>query len=247
MDWKEAEMNQKKIKQDLKKIAKDFDLKFDNKWFDFMWITKKEGRYLEYVGMCWDPIYSPFGKTIKKRIENIEKFDKSKVLKKIIKRFGGQMITKAEVFKGIKDCKKIKDNKLKKELINLHKRIKKKLKEDHLALLTKTNVKRQKEFLFKFVLKHEWIHELLFRNKIKFAKINFEKYWKYDEGLATYFDYYSTNKLNYLEAMKKRTKHPSAKIYYVYAIRFREKLKGIESPKERREVILDVLEKKRLK
>jgi len=228
------------FKNKLKHISRDFNLKYNSNWFNFLWISKRYARYLEYVGMCFDPIYTKFGKTIEKRIENIDKFESSKEYKKIKKEFSGQAITKEEVIKGIKDCKNIKDEKLKKELLDLHKLIHKNLKEDNLALLTKTNNKKQKEILLNSILFHEWIHLLLMKNKIYF-KSKGDKYWKYDEGLVTYFEYYSKNRLSYLESTKNKVKYPSQKLYFVYAIKFRKLLKNIESAKERKKKILDLL------
>jgi len=230
------------IKPQIKKIAKEFGLRYNPEWFNYMWVSKREGRYLEYMGMCWDSIYTRFGRTIENRIENIEKFNKSKELKKIVKRVGGQAITKEEVIKGIKDCKKIQNEKLKKELLSLHKMIKLNLKENNLALLTKTKNQKHQELLLNSILIHEWIHLLLLKNKINFKDIS-EKHWKYDEGLVTYLEYYIKNKLNHLESTKKKTKYPTAKVYYIYAIKFRKLLKNKETPKERKKVLIDLLKK----
>src|SRR3989344_2969820 len=118
------------IKEQIKGIAKDFGLKYSPKWFGFMWISKREARYLEYIGMCFDPIYTRFGNTIEKRIKKIEKFEKSKELKKIKNEYSGQAITKKEVLENIKNCKKTKNKKLKKELMDLNKRVLSRLKEN---------------------------------------------------------------------------------------------------------------------
>ena len=233
-------MNTQKAKSQLKKLAKEFDLKYNPNWFSVMWISKRNARFLEYVGMCFDPIYTPFGKTVEKRIENITKFESSKQFKKIKHEFGGQAITKKEVLKGIKDCKKIKESKLRNELLDLHKKIKSNLKENNLALLTKTNNKKQKEILLNSILIHEWIHHLLMKNKIYFKSVS-EKHWKYDEGLVTYLEYYIKNKLNYLETIKRKIKYPSQKIYFIYAIKFRELLKNKNIPKKRKKAILDLI------
>lgn len=234
------------IKSQIKKIAKEFNLKYKPEWFGYVWISKRHARYLEYIGMCWDPIYTRFGKTIEKRIKNIEKFEKSKEFKKIKHEFSGQAITKKEVLKGIKDCKKIKDLKLRNELLNLHKKIKVNLKEDNLALLTKTNNNKQKEILLNSILIHEWIHLLLIKNKIYFKSIS-KKHWKYDEGLVTYFEYSIKNRLNYLESVKKKIKYPSQKIYFIYAIKFRELLKDKETSKERKIAIKNLIKKLKIK
>lgn len=87
------------LKNQIKRLSIDFDLKYNPNWFKFIWISKRNARYLEYVGMCFDPIYTRFGKTIKKRIKNIEKFEKSKEFKKIRKEFSGQAITKKKFLK----------------------------------------------------------------------------------------------------------------------------------------------------
>jgi len=233
-------MEPAQIKDQLKTISKDFNLKYNSNWFSVMWVSKRDARYLEYVGMCFDPIYTRFGKTIEKRIENINKFEPSKEFKEIKKEFSGQAITKDEVLKGVKDCKKIKDSKLRNELLALHKKILGNLKENNLALLTKTNNKKQKEILLNSILFHEWIHLLLIKNKIYFQSVS-EKDWKYDEGIVTYFEHYAKKRLNYLESTKNKVKYPYKKLYFVYAIKFRELLKNIENPRERKKKIFDFM------
>lgn len=232
----------KKIKSQLRKFAKDFDLKYNKNWFNVMWISKRHARYLEYVGMCFDPIYTRFGRTAEKRIENIGKFESSKEFKKIKHGVGGQAITKKEVIKGIKDCKKIKNYKLGKELLELHKKIQSNLKENNLALLTQTNNKKHKNILLNSILVHEWIHLLLMKNKIYFKDIS-EKYWRYDEGLVTYCEYYIKKRLSYLESIKKKVKYPSQKVYYAYAIKFRKLFWDKNTPKERRQIINNLMKK----
>jgi len=228
------------IKSQLKKLAKDFDLKYNPEWFNFIWISKRHARYLEYIGMCFDPIYTGFGKTVGKRIENISKFESSREYKKIKNEFSGQAITKKEVLKGIKDCKRIENIYLRKELLGLHEKILKNLKENNLALLTKTKNKKHKEILLNSILKHEWIHLLLIKNKIYFKSIS-EKLWKYDEGLVTYLEYYSSKRLNYLESTKRKIKYPSQRAYFIYAIKFRKLLQEKSGPKSRKEAILSLM------
>jgi len=232
----------KQIKSQLRKLAKEFNLKYNENWFNFIWISKRYARYLEYIGMCFDPIYTRFGKTIEKRIKNIGKFEFSKEFKKINQGYGGQAITKKEVLKGIKDCKKINAHKLRKELLELHKEIKSQLREDNLALLTKTNNKKQKEILLNSILIHEWIHLLLMKNKIYFKDIS-EKYWRYDGGLVTYCEYYIKKRLSYLESIKKKMGYPNQKVYYAYAIKFRKLFEDKNTPKERKQSINNLIKK----
>ena len=231
-------MKTEKIKEQIEKISRDFDLKYNLNWFNLLWISKRQARYLEYLGMCFDPIYTRFGNTIKKRIENIEKFESSKEFKKIKNEYSGQVITKSEVAKGIKNCRRIKDFKLKNELLNLYKKILNNLKEDNLALLTETINKKHKDILLNSILFHEWIHLLLIKNKIFFK---LEKNWKYNEGLVTYLEYYSQDRLNFLESTKKKVKYPSQKIYFVYAIKFRELLKNANNGIEKKNILLNLV------
>lgn len=231
-----------KLKEKLRKISKDFNLEYNSNWFNFMWISKRHARYLEYIGMCFDPIYTRFGKTIEKRLKDIEKFEKSKEFKRIKHEFSGQAITKKEVLENIRNCRKIKNSRLRKDLLGLNEKIKGNLKSDNLALLTKTNNKKQKEILLDSILMHEWIHHLLIKNNIYFKSIS-ERYWKYDEGLVTYLEFYVKNRLSYLEPIKKKTKYPSQKKYYIYAIKFRELLKNKKLPRERKEEIINLKNK----
>lgn len=223
----------------LKKLAEEFDLKFNKNWFSYIWISKRHARYLEYTGMCFDPVYTRFGKTIEKRIANIEKFESSEEFKKIKKEFSGQAITKKEINKGIKHCKKIKNKKIKEELLSLYYKIGHNLKEGNLALLTETKNKKQKEILLKNILLHEWIHHLLIKNNIYFKSVS-ESYWKYDEGLVTYLEYSINKRLSYLELIKNKIKYPNQKQYYIYAIKFRELLKNITNPREKKEKIINL-------
>ena len=53
----------KKIKNQLKIVAKHLDLKYDANWFNYMWISKREEILSEYIGYCPDPIYEKYGKS----------------------------------------------------------------------------------------------------------------------------------------------------------------------------------------
>ncbi|MBU0760428.1 MAG: hypothetical protein KJ600_00855 [Nanoarchaeota archaeon] len=237
-------MKPRQIKSQIKKLTEEFGLKYNPAWFKQVWISKRHARYLEYVGMCTDPIYTRFGKTIERRIDNIDKFENSKEFKKIKNEYSGQAITKSEVIKGIKACKKIKNKNLRKEFLDLHKKILSSLSEGNLALLTETKNIREKETLLKSYLRHEWLHLFLIKNKIYYKSIS-ESYWKYDEGLVTYLEFYIDGKLSKLESEKKKTKYAYLKKYFVYAIKFRELLKDKPNSKARKKVLFDLI--KRLK
>ena len=49
---------------EIKKIAKEFDLEYQEKTFKKIWVSKRQIRYLEYIGMAWEDSYDKYGKTI---------------------------------------------------------------------------------------------------------------------------------------------------------------------------------------
>ena len=82
------------IKSQIRKIAKEFDLKYKAEWFNVMWISKRQEILTEYIGDCPDPIYNKYGKTAEQRIKNLDKFVNSKDFLNCLKRFGGQVAEK---------------------------------------------------------------------------------------------------------------------------------------------------------
>ena len=106
--------------------------------------------------------------------------------------------------------------------------------------MTQTNNKGQKAVLLNSILFHEWLHLLLIKNRIYFKSIS-DKYWKYDEGLVTYFEYYSSKRLNYLESIKNKIKYPSQRVYFIYAIKFRGLMKIEKNSQKRKKIIIDLM------
>lgn len=232
-----------KIKKQIKNIAKDFGLKYDLKWFEYMWISKRQEILIEFVGTCPDPIYNKYGKTPNQRIKNINKFVKSKDFLKCIKRFGGQVAEKKTLKEEEKMYRKISNKKIKKELLRIHFKIKDKLKEtNQIALLTKTNIKKEKEWIEKDILRHEWLHILLCKNKINFQKIN-KKYWKYDEGLVEYLGSYIDKNLSKLEKFRDKENYPMEKQNWIYAIKLRGLLKNTLTSGERKRKIDELIKR----
>lgn len=209
-----------KIKSQLKKLAKEFALKYNEKWFNYMWISKRENVLLEYILACPDPIYSKYGKTSQQRAKNLSKFLSSAEFRKCLKRYGGQVVYKKDLNK-----KMFEKNS---ELLKLYTKLK---KADVTALLTKTDVKKEKEHLIRSILRHEWIHVLLKKNNIYFQKKG-KKYWPYDEGLNEYMAAFLDNDLNNIEKHMAKEKYPMEKKYWKYAIKFRNLLKNKKEPLE---------------
>lgn len=230
-----------KVKSQIKKLAKDFDLKYDFEWFKYLWISVRHEILTEYIGECPDPLYQKYGKSSKQRIKNIDKFMSSKDFENCLKRYGGQVATKGGLKKEEKLMKQIKDKKLKNELLKFNEKLKKQFgKSDFLALLTIPRNKKEKEWQMKFCLRHEWIHILVQKNKIHFQDIS-KKYWPYDEGIDEYMAAYLDNTLNKLEKFRDKENYPMERKNWVYAIKFRELLKEKNTPKERKKAIFDLI------
>jgi len=231
------------IRIQLKKIAKDFSLNYHKKWFIYAGISKKQEILTEFLSPCPDPLYNKYGKTIKERLKNLDKFVSSKDFKECCKRFGGAVCTKKGLQNDKKIIKLISNPLVKKELEALIKIREKYLANyDHVAILTRTNIKKEKEWLFKHILMHEWIHLLLYKNNIKFQKKG-ARYYAYDEGLCDFFCALATNNLNKLELFEEKETYPLEKSGWTYAIKFRNWLKNCKTSKQRKNKILDIYKK----
>lgn len=230
-------MNVQRVKSQIKKLAEEFNLKYNSNWFKHLWISVRHEILTEYIGTCPDPIYQKYGKTAEQRIKNIDKFVNSKDFKNCLKRYGGQVIQKSKLKKEEKGIKQIKD----KEFLKFHEKLKKQFgKNNFLALLTIPRNKREKEWQMKFCLRHEWIHILLHKNKIQFQEIAI-KYWPYDEGINEYMGAYLDANLDNLEKFRDKEDYPIEKKYWIYAIKLREFFKDKNTPKERKKAIFNLI------
>ncbi len=235
-------MKVNQVKAQLKKLAKEFDLKYNAEWFKHIFVSKRENIFIEYIWMCPDPIYNKYGKNSLERAKNIEKLINSKEFGELTNRYGGQVIREKSFNKFfLKRVKNIENEKIKKEFLKIYKKIKNTLRNQiEIAVLTKSNIKKEKEFVMGIILLHEWIHVLLVRNNIDFRKSD-GKYWQYNEGLVTFCQEFVENNLDELELKAKEITYPMEHQYYVYAIKFRELLKKTNIPKERKKIILNKL------
>jgi len=169
-----------KLKRKLKTVAKTFSLKYNPRIFNLNWVSKKELVMINYI--TGNPKYNKFGKTDDKRIKNIEKFLSSNFFKRIIKRYGGCVVSRKRF---IKNMKKIKN----KEIREVYEKIIKSVKgKERIAFISRPRNIIEGRDLEKIIL-HEWIHQLLIYNKISLKKINPE-FWRLDEGLAIYLNNY---------------------------------------------------------
>jgi len=225
----------------LKKLAEEFNLKYKDKWFQQIWVSKEENIFLEYLWMCPDPIYKKYGKNPLDRAKNIEAFLASDDFLECINRWGGQVI-ESNSFKKyfLIWINYIENNEIKTKYIKFYNRIIKelKLKNSSVAILTKSKKEHEKRKLKSIILFHEWIHILLESNKLR-IKNN----WKYNEGLVTFFQEYAGKKLWQLESKAKKSTYDFQKQYFIYAIKFRNWLKGINLPAKRKQKLLTLVKK----
>ncbi len=219
------------INDSLEKLSKEFNLKYSLTWFNFIWITKRDEIILQYIGNCLDNIYDKYGNYPNGRISNISKFFAND-LKKLSKRYGGEVYSKKQLEYQAKLINKIKDERIKKEILKLLKKIEKGMKSEQIALITKSNIKKEQKDILR-ILRHEWIHILLYKNNFYFAKHN-KEFWKFDEGLCTYMESFLDGTINLLESQYSKIRYPYEKQYFWNAIKFKRLFREIENPIERR-------------
>jgi len=236
------------MKERLKQLAKAFDLKFNENWFNYIWISKEENTLLEYMWMCPDPIFVKYGETSYERTKHIENFLDSGDFKECLHRFGGQAINKDTFMKYFPSrISNIENGKVRSSLSKIYKKIIKSMgKSARIAILTKSSIKPEIERLKDFVLFHEWIHILVNENGLKFPH-EIKDNWKYNEGLVTYLQEFYAGKLNELEENVRKTRYDFQKQYYIYALKFRQLLKNTNNPRKRKELLRKFIILKRVR
>lgn len=220
----------------LKKVAKEFDLKFDSKnKFGYLVLTNREIIIRNFIGDCPDPIYVKHGNHDKNKIGiNLVKYLKTEDYKKdISKSSGGCVISQEELKRELKLISKIPNEKLKKEVKNFYNKIKKKIgNTKRLTLIWKPSKKEEKSELRKEIVLHEFIHELMEDNKIRIRD------WRWNEGLITYITNFAIGKLYRFKEKPKLKQSPMWKIYARYTRKWIKLLENIKDPKERKKIIL---------
>ena len=215
----------------LKKLSKDFNLKFDSRKFNVVFLPKEDVIIYLYLVGCPDKEYSKYGQTQNQRIKSIERFLKSKEFSILKKRYAGTIIEK----KSIREIKvrNIRNLGIRQKCNKIISNLKR--KECHAALLSIIRNKRERKFLINIVLLHEWIHTLLLYNGINFQKKTKYK-WYLDEGLANYLMLFSETGKN---DVKVKTKNfQMKKGLLIWNRLLRDKL----TPKGRYNTIIDYLE-----
>ena len=216
----------------LRKISKDFNLKFDSKKFDVFFLPKEDVIIYLYLVGCPDKEYSKYGNTQAQRINNIEKFLNSKEFSILKKKYAGTIVEKKALQKmKIRNIKNSNIRARSRKIVNILKN-----RRNRVALLPVIRIKRERKFYINTVLFHEWIHTLLLSNGINFQKKTKSK-WYLDEGLANYLMLFSeTGKSD----VKIKTKNFQMKKGLLI---WNKLLKNKLSPKERYDIITSYFKK----
>lgn len=234
----------KKVRQNIQELAIQFGLKYKKELYKVTFLTSEELTILQFLTSCPEPFYIKFGKTDEERIKRIDEFLSSKDYANLTKkRFGGSGV---DVKRFRDNIKKLKNVGVKEKCKNILKKLKPTISNISIVV-SLPQTERQRKFVFRTILFHEWIHILLISNGIYFQDIKRE-YWKLDEGLTTYLQtLFKKKRVDISEIIKgeiKRSKKPSLfPLYAKNALKFNAILKNKENPTERRKAILNYYKK----
>lgn len=223
------------VKQPLKKVAKEFDLKFEQKnKFKSLVLTKREIIIRNFLGGYPGSVYAKYGNKEKNKIGvNLTNFLQAENYKKEIGKPHACIISQKELKEDLKFVPKIPDKKIRKEVENLYNKIKKKIdKAKRLTLIWKLSTKEEKSQQRKEIVLHEFVHELMEDNKIE------PKSWKWNEGLITYITHFVLNKHKKFEKAPPLEENKMWNICARYTHRWAKLLKNVKNSKERKKIIL---------
>ncbi|MEM3815180.1 MAG: hypothetical protein QW771_03775 [Candidatus Micrarchaeia archaeon] len=229
----------------MERLAKEFGLKFRGEAFSCLFVTKEDIVLRNFLGGCPEPDYNKFGGEKKEnRLKNIILFTNSKEFLNHKRIPQGCVISWFDAKQELKLAEKIPDTNLRKRMVRLYKNIlqHKRRCGSGLALVFKPITKKE-EKIVKGILSHEFVHQLLNNNNIKFQRIS-ENAWKWDEGLCVYMDYFSANRQNEFAKPPKPKAHLYG-VYSEYAHKWYKLLKRAKSPEMRKLIILRQLDKLR--
>lgn len=187
----------------LKKLAKEFDMKFDARIFKKNFTSKQDCMLLQFITGSPHPLeFNKFGITLKQRAMNIEGFiasDKSTYYNT----GDGLVVDIAETLGTIKN---IGNQKTKKKLVLLLNGFKT-YSGEAVVLGRPENALETKKI--NRVLYHEWIHVLVEYNKLTFRD------WRYNEAFTVYLEHYLKTMDNRdIESLKEDVRKASHKKGY---------------------------------
>lgn len=171
-----------KVIRKVKKIAKDYGLKFDKRMFRANVIDKKDYWLLMFLEGAPVPWIKEFNNVKAKTSKEFIKFLSHKDYKKFNKFMTGCVVSRKNLLKSLK---KIPNKEIRIKYINLAKSLKS--FRDWSIIIAKPTNKIEK-MTAEYTLCHEFLHALLFLNKIMIQNIK-ESYQIFDENLVTYLMY----------------------------------------------------------
>lgn len=219
----------------LKQVAKEFDLKFNQKSkFKFLVLTKREIIICNFLAGSPDPIYVKYGNKNKKKISaNLIKYLQTEDYKKDANNPQACIISQKGLERQIKFVSRISDKKIRKEAEVFYNKIKKKIgKAKRLTLIWKPSKEEEKNQQREEIVLHEFVHELIGDNKIR------PKSWEWNEGLVTYITNFATNKHKKFEDSPPLGTSKMWNTYARYTHRWAKLLKNVKNSKERKQIIL---------
>lgn len=228
------------IKSLLKRVAKEFDLKFEPKGkFNFLVLTKREIIIRNFLGGCPDPLYTKYGNRGKKGIErNLIKFLGTEDYKKYLDKTHACVISQKELKREIKFIPGIFDIRLRDEVERLYYKIKGKMGDsERLTLIWEFSRNKEKNQHRKEVILHEFVHELMENNGIR------PKSWEWNEGLITYIANFAQGRHKQFESLLPQGKSKMWNIYARYAHEWARLFKDAKNPTERKMIILEKIKK----
>lgn len=220
-------------KRRLENISKKFDLNFDFE-LKFLELGTREIIIRRFICGCPDPVYERFREKYGGDLnQSLGDYLNSKEYLKEVKTSRACVV----IGKYLKFEKNLADNlcdlDLRKEVQKIYSKIEKEMgSRKRLTLVWKNDYEKYRNQKPEIIL-HEFVHELLEENGIR------PKNWKWNEGLVTYITYAEINALEIVEAKNNKNSSEYWNIYCEYTRNWIDILEKIESPKERKKIILD--------
>ena len=221
----------------LKRLAEEFDMKFDHKIFKKNIVSRQDCTLLQFItGSPVPPEFNKFGTTLTQRAKNIEAFLSFDV--SAYRWLGGGLVV--DIQETLEVVKKIKNQKTKKRLLALLNSFKSYAGE---AVVVGDPAEQHQNRNFNRVLYHEWIHVLVEYNGLTF------KDWRYNEAFTVYLEHYlktmDNKDMDDLRLMVKKASHKKG---YGQATRrmgrFIKLFSDKRTPKERMAALREFKQKK---
>jgi len=236
----ELEAQLEAIRHQVQRIAKEFNLGYQEESYNLLFISKRECCLRNYLTA---PMYAEFGATPQERAWNVEKFLNSSLYAQITGpgSVEGCVMARKELEEERAVIVQVRDPSLRAEYEALYDKLAHHMAGGRLTLLARPENEEERRRLEHLVL-HEWLHVLLMDNGIVFQ--DRAKSWEWDEGLVTYLMAFLGREDLDVPAQE-GSEGALADLHQRYrkaGRRWREILKGKRTPEGRKAAILEQLE-----